>query len=526
MRSHPVTRCSACPICSRSHRPRPSAWCATTGICDAATIFANGSPSAPGADRPAIRSLTGVTEPRSVLVEREEPDDPQQPHNGRLRLPDWKDRLRHSRRAYVASACLLAIAFVVLSIALGHHRREDPKMIGGDEPAHIDYALDLRNGHVPAWGDRLNQTTLRVVSCANEQTPASCRAGYRNPEAAGADGYSYEAQQPPLGYIPYALVATPARSPQQALVDLRRGGMIWTAAAGVVLLAFGLVEGLSLAALSVVLAVSLLSPEFFEWTATVTNDSAGAFAGGLGLLAVALSRRWKVPATLSTGVVVGIVLGLLKGLFIVVPAALAIEAIVMARPWRRAPDRLRNCWQSGACAFGMLAGTVVAYGGFVMLQDERSTVSPHVVLRALLGFAAINHVHLHTIIGSFSSLTTVFVPLFLPDSSSTVLYNIWNLAMMGTVLGAIVIRRQGDDPDPSRALGLGILGAIVALAVLWPLWWFLQGYDQITVARYVIPLCPLIGLVVVRATSTRVMAVIGLGLPLAAAAAQLGGLGY
>lgn len=464
-----------------------------------------------------------------MLVEREESstlDQPDSDGSARRLVPDWRDRLRQSRRGYVASACVLTVVFVTLSIALGHHRRADPKMIGGDEPAHIDYALDLRQGHIPSWGDRLNQTTLRVVACANQQTPASCRAGHRNPQVAGADGFSYEAQQPPLGYVPYALVATPSSNPHQALVDLRRGGMIWTAATGLVLLGLGMVEGLSLGALSVVLAVALMCPETFEWTATVTNDSAGAFAGGLGLLAVAVSRRWRWPAASSAGLATGVVIGLLKGVFVMVPLALAIQALVMSMPRTGGLSRFRSWLRTGACAFGMVGGTLVAYGGFVLLQNERSTVPPATVLRALLGFAPATHLHFHAIIASFTSFTALFEPFFLPQSASTALYNIWNLAILGTVVGAIVMRRGGEHAEQSRSLGVGILAATVALSVLWPLWWFWQGYDQVAVTRYGIPLLPLIGLLVVRATSTKAMWTIGLGLPIAAAVAQFAGVGY
>lgn len=462
-----------------------------------------------------------ATEPRDANIPGGAPI-----HRRSGRLDQWHDRLRDSRGAYVAAACLLTIAFVVLSVALGHHRRHDPRIILGDEPAHIDYALELRGGHVPAWGDRLNQTTLRVVACANQHTPGACRAAHRNPADAGASGFSYEAQQPPLGYLPYALTASTTNGPREGLLDVRRGGIIWTAAAGAVLLAFVLIEGLSLGALAVILAVTLMCPQFFEWAATVTNDAAGAFAGGLGLLAVALARRWRQPVAFSLGLATGLVLGLTKGLFVVVPAALVLQSLFLAAPWKRAAEGVRSFWKSGACALGMLAGTGAAYIGFVVVQDARSTTSPHTVLQTLLGYATTHHVHLQSIVGSFVGLTTVFEPLFVPDSASTALYSVWDLAVMGAVVGAIAIRRSGDDAEGSRALGLGILLAAVGLVVLWVAWWALQGYRQGTPARYAIPFCPLIGLLLVRSTSTKAMWTIGLLLPLAAAASQFGVQGY
>ena len=396
----------------------------------------------------------------------------------------------------------------------------------GDEPAHIDYALDLRLGHVPAWQDQLNQTTLRIVSCAEGQTPSSCRAGDRNPADAGAGGYSYEAQQPPLGYVPYALVATPSRSPQKALLNIRRGGMIWTAAAGVVLLAFALLEGLSLSALSVLLAVTLMCPQFFEWAATVTNDSAGAFAGGLALLAVTMSRRWGRPAALSLGIASGLVLGSLKGLYLAVPAALALQAFFATESWKKTPNRVFDYWRNNACVLGMLAGSVAANLGYVFIEEKRSTLSSGVVFRALLGGMSSNHVHLHTLLRSFVGLTTVFIPTFVPSGVSADLYYLWNLVLMGTVAGALVVRRGGEDARQSRALALGILGGAIGLATLWWILWAAQGYDASAPARYAIPLCPLIGLLVVKSTSTRVMWAIGLGLPFAAALSQFAVVGY
>ena len=169
-----------------------------------------------------------------------------------------------------------------MSLAAGNHQRHPPGFDVLDEAAHYDYVLDLTHGHVPGSGDRLSQSTMRMVSCLGDfgLTPRGCSVKERNPASFPAGGYSYEAvAQPPLGYLPYLLTAQPNDSPQAAHVAARWGGFVWSVVAAGLLVWVGWLSDLSLLELGAVLSICLLSPVEVHAAATVTNDSAGVVAG-------------------------------------------------------------------------------------------------------------------------------------------------------------------------------------------------------------------------------------------------------
>ena len=83
--------------------------------------------------------------------------------------------------------------------------------------------------------------------------PARCGSRPAPPSLDPAAGYDYEAQQPPLGYLPYVLTANPQASPDAAIADARRGGIIWIGVSAVLLLVLGVVEDFSLLALGAAL---------------------------------------------------------------------------------------------------------------------------------------------------------------------------------------------------------------------------------------------------------------------------------
>jgi hypothetical protein len=421
-------------------------------------------------------------------------------------------------RRWILAALALSVAAVALSVALGTHRRHDLKLDVSDEGAHYAYVVALRAGHIPVWGDRISVADRRFVDCVNlYPLPAKCGAPVPAADRYPAGGYDYEAQQPPLGYLPYLLTANPGAPPATALADARRGGVIWVGLTGLLLFAFGWVAGLDLLALAAVLATTLLAPAFTYAAATVNNDAAAGAAGALALLGWALARR-RPGWGLAIGLTAGVAIGLTKGIFVAAPFALVVAGLVTE--WRALGSR-SGAWAAlrrQLCPVAMLVASLVAYGAFVLVQDLRATTRPSVVLNALLGFSHAATLQPAAVGTGVTSLLTVFQP-YVPSAPVNV---VWGLAAFGSLVGMWTLRSAGPAMARARPMAAGVFAGIAALALGWPLLLFVQGHFNFgATTRYGIVLLPLIGYALVLGCRRWGLVAVGLALPLACAALQL-----
>ncbi len=418
-----------------------------------------------------------------------------------------------------AVAIALTLATVSLSVALGGHRRHDPTLGVYDEAAHYAYVVALRSGHIPAWGDTLSRADRELVDCLAVIPPPPVPCG-ATPLAASdyaAKGYSYEAQQPPLGYLPFVLTANPRAAPQAALAAARRGGIVWVAISGVLLLVFAVLDGLSLLALAALLGTCLLDPVFTYAAGTVNNDAAGVAAGAVALLAWTLSKRhprWG----LGCGLVAGVLIGLTKGLFVVVPFALVVAAVVSEHRVVSSPSGAWMALKRNVCVVAMFSAACLSYIGWALFQDHRAIVPSSTVLHAVLGSTHVATLQLSTIGSGVMQLFGLFQPYYPLDTINVV----WSLAVFGVIFGAWCLPLAGPQALSVRGLSAGILAAILALAVGWPLLVYLQGhYNFAANSRYAIPILPLAGYVVVKGCRRFGVIAIGLVLPLSCAILQL-----
>jgi hypothetical protein len=418
-----------------------------------------------------------------------------------------------------AVAFAITLAAVSLSVALGGHRRHDPALDVFDEGAHYAYVVALRSGHIPAWGDTLSRGDREFIDCLSEIPPPPVPCG-ATPVAASeyaAKGYDYEAQQPPLGYLPFVLTANPQAPPQAALAAARHGGIVWVGISGFLLLVFAVLDELSLLALAALLGTCLLNPVFTYAAGTVNNDAAGVAAGVVALLAWTLSKshpRWG----LGCGLVSGILIGLTKGLFVVVPFALVVAAVVSEYP---VVSSLAGAWialKRNVCVVTMFGAACLSYIGWTLFQNGRATVPSSTVLHAVLGFTHVATLQLGTIGSGVMHLFNLFQPYYPLDAINVV----WSIAVFGVILGTLFLPLAGPDALLVRGLSVGILAAILALAVGWPLLVYLQGhYNFAADARYAIPILPLAGYVVVKGCRRFGIIAIGLVLPVSCAILQL-----
>lgn len=416
---------------------------------------------------------------------------------------------RGAHRWWLLWSCLIAIAVLIGLLVSGNQLRHQQSFSILDEAAHYDYVLDLSHGHIPRSGDHLSQATMRAVSClgAYGLPPHGCRVTTRKPATFPAAGYSYEAvDQPPLGYLPYLLVVRPNDSPRPALVSARWGGFIWSVVAAAALVSAGWLAALSLLELCAILSISLLSPVAVQVSATVTNDSSAVAAGAFVLVTYLVARRRDRPL-LVVGLLVGVIAGLMKGLFVVAPFTLLVGVVLADIAARRKPDRAAIVSRYG-CVLAMTVGAIVGYGAWLLLVDAREVVSTSVVLHALQGFSTTGHVLPSTILtGVESELSGLIASVPAP------LYWIWNLSVYGSLAGMVLL--QGPVGRPQlRAMAAAVFVGMLALAVAFPVLNFVEGHYNFAVpTRYALPLLPIIGYVLARALRGRGLLLIGAILP-------------
>lgn len=410
----------------------------------------------------------------------------------------------------VAVATLLMILSVVLGARQWHHSTFDPL----DEQAHLDYAVYLSQGHIPRWGDLYQPETVRMLDCLGiaRTAPAPCLTN-TNPRVFPPAGYSYEAQQPPLGYLAYLPFLQSHAPPAQALSAARRGGWLWMGIAVALLLAMAWVADMTLLQTTTVLALCELNPSAIRAAATVTNDSAALAAGALAIVVLQVARRRRSTLVIPA-LVAGVVIGLLKSLFCVVPLAIVVGGLLAELPVRR-DFTWRGLWRRRGCEVSMLAGAVVATAAFSVVQELRAATPPRVVLDALLGGRITAHPRWATLEGSVLNAFSVF------QSPSRPLYTMWNLLVFGAVAG-LAFNHSSSKRRALPALAGGTLAALVALGLGFSLLDYFQGHFNFVIqARYVIAIVPLLAYLLARSLRPSGLVLVGVVVPALAVTSTL-----
>jgi hypothetical protein len=332
------------------------------------------------------------------------------------------------------------------------------------------------------------------------------------------DGYSYEAQQPPLAYVPYALTAEPSAAPATALAAARRGGIIWTAITAALLVALGLVTELTLLELAALLCICLLSPVAVHAWATVTNDSAGVAAGAIAVLLVARATRTKRPM-IWTGLIGGLIIGLLKPTFLTAPAALLLGGLLaeVASSRRAGRRNLAELWRRHGCALMIVIGVGVSGAAWAKFQAWRAVVPSSVVLRALLGGQISATFPWHTVYRGIKKQFSLWLPYRV-----ALLYAVCNFVLYLAVAGTVISWSRRRLTAPVRWTALSVLIGLITLPFVSKLTLYSEGhYNFVTPARYALPMLPVMAMVLVRSLPRQILAVVGVGLPLVAVAGQL-----
>ena len=396
------------------------------------------------------------------------------------------------KAVWLVIAVLLAGLAASVAVSLGSRLYHQPTFDRIDEPAHYDYVVHLAGGSIPRWGDLYSGQTVGLLDCLGQgrAAPEPC-THITDPRAYGPDGYSYEAQQPPLAYLTYVPFLRPHESPAAALNSARRGGVVWLVVAAGLAILMAWLSDMTISQLALVLGVCLLNPQSVKAAATVTNDSAAIVAGLACIVTVQLARRrqstFVVPA-----LIVGVIVGLMKALFCVVPFALLLGGLLMERPRLRGLD-IKGLWRRRGCELSLLVGAAGATVGFDAFQHMRATTPSKAVVHAMLWWSVTKGLKWSTV---ENSIANVFSPL--QGNPSTPLYQLWNFLLFGSVLGW-VLNRSAQRSKAIVSLATSTVLCILLLGVGSTMLLYWQGrYTFPTAPRFVLALIPLLAYIAAK----------------------------
>lgn len=418
---------------------------------------------------------------------------------------------------------VILISFFVIQ----QHQAYNPHFDVFDEGAHFDYVDKLKSGQVPSWDSTYSQTTMLIADCLGSifAKGQSCEAMVRTPENFPPKGFSYQAQQPPLGYLQYlAVPSTSNLSPLEKLNKTRDYGLV------VVLILYGLLFNflyrafrLNFFGVSVLALLILLNPIQIHALSTVTNDGTSVLGGLLIILVVANLFNQVRISKLSLAVI-GISIGLMKGLLLVLPFSFLSSALLLkhVRSDKRdtSPQNtifLLNLRRSMLVIlqFGMLSNI-----SFLIYQGMRSTISSEEVFSALLGFSQpVTVFQFDTLLQSFVNVFTSFSGNWFGRPFENNIFALIGLIVTG-ILGFALLREKSltrpidknlKNPIPeydyaflAKLLGYSYLIASTSIAIAWPVIWFVNGnYDFPAPQRYNLVTLPLLATSIVLAFKSK-----------------------
>ncbi len=431
-------------------------------------------------------------------------------------------RVRPSRwRPFLVAALLGLLLTGLPQLLIDHEAALSPL----DEGAHVDYAITLAGGHPPSWDSRYKQETLRIIDCAGTAfAPATdCSEHQRNALDYPPQGYSYEAQHTPLGYLPAAatwrLLDLPDRPPTAQLAALRLSNLAWI---GLFILVFSIVVSRvtrSGRAAAGIAAVAFANPTAAASWSYLTNDAGAPLAGALAvLITVAFvsaerggtRRRWRWLALLA--IASGAALGLTKATFVVAPLALLVAWLLSRGSVERAlaspVSRLLGL------QLASMGAAVVAYQ---LLLNLVSDTSSSTVLYAVLSISLADSFPWATTAHSVANGVQVFASRSVPDPLAY-LTGALSLMVLGAAAGA-----GGKVRGLSMRAGhllVGVAVAAVTMGLAWPtINYAMGGFDFQSQYRYLTPLIPVAAVATAPLFARRPRASVGFAVVMATALA-------
>ena len=383
-----------------------------------------------------------------------------------------------------------------------------------DEIAHIDYAERLAAGGLTTWDDVYSQRTLGIGECVdtNSQDPNCITSITRDPAARWPDGHSYEAQQGPLGYLPYAtafafVIDANADHFSQIRQLRAANAVLWLILGALWAFLLAMITARWWAALAATV-VFALNPLLFDAFTYVNNDAASAVVGTAGVLW--LIWLLKHPQRLSPALVflisaaLGIVIALTKVTALIVVVTLVIGVLITRKRW--GVNTPRTWWW----AAGLITVTaLIIEVAYLLILESRSTLTSHAAFdlmlpRGPLDLPASALIRLRDIsemvVGSGARTDQVLREAGMQTASAWLL--IFAIAAAASFLIALGLPRVRYSRLPQlqpSGLGYGVLAAALLVVVLMPALWEINGgyLTYVSIGRYLTPLIAVATLVTI-----------------------------
>ena len=399
------------------------------------------------------------------------------------------------RRAVFGWSALLALFLILAQMSTFSLPRP---VAGFDEVAHLDYAIQLGKGNLPTWDTVYSDELRRIGYCAGTLwTPSNdCSEQVGSLDSIFPSNHSYEAQHPPIGYLPaamaWAMGVERVDDPVSQLALMRASNLFWAFAfiLLVALLVSLLTRHLWVALAAVVFTAT--NPQLVGSLSYLTNDAAAPAIGCLLAISAVVAYRTKAPVRLMSPVVILVVsVGLLSGLtkltFAVVPLSFLIFAVLARR---------RNLAVLSATQIIALVGVNLAYSSILA---ARSRLSASEVWAELLGFSAGMPFTPLEVVNSAAGTVGIFLDedlIWGPVRPTPTAYLALGLVSGAFFVLSLVRDRGTESLVPDQALiGRATVVAAIVSAVGWTLYMYsLGGYVWEFPPRYLIPLVPVMGI--------------------------------
>ena len=393
----------------------------------------------------------------------------------------------------IAGGALASVILLLQVIPYGLSRSLTPI----DEIGHIDYAIAMSVGHWPRWGDTYAQQTLLIADCVGSGfgPSGSCHPHERQAEDYFPEGWSYEAQQPPLGYVAHGVVAR-ATGLSEPLIQLSwlRATSLFLGVFG--LLAIGALAGAVAPTARVAFAAATsaaLMPTVVNASQFVTNDAALLIAGSLAVvpgLVVIMRPQTTGRVVYPLAVACGIAVPLIKTVASVTIVAMLLWAALLAVPWgtKRVTMSRRALYTTGV-QLAVAGGTTLA---FVITQQALGSMPSRVVMDAVLGRGDGGFPWTPLAIGVRDALSMALYP-YEPVTE----FRVAPVALLiGGLLVALLVLSSIPGPESLRRLDpvpVAIVGAVVVTMAVWTFgMYFWGGFGLSLPLRFLIPLVPLV----------------------------------
>ena len=399
--------------------------------------------------------------------------------------------LLQQRRSTLLTALFLVVGTLILVTSVVVRF---PDLSTYDESAHLDYVWRAERHEVPRMGEFIGPEVVGASLCRGVVAvrPPDCRgSGYQPPSRIGADGYQYEAQQPPMYYfVTGALRRLVVFGPSDDFVlTARLTGVVWLLS-GLVVLWLALARlRVRPAGAATILAIALLSPTVVYHSATVSNDAAVLLLGALTIHFLLAARRAVTGGGLLGWSLLGAVAVWTKPQVLVAIATMALVALLIRRrpSWRPVRDDL---WLLPVAVSGM------AYLAWGALVNARAIVDPAVVTHALLSFKEVSQFPGEDLIAQLVGLVIAYSG---PTPLRTSFVGAFGMLMVYTVVAADLraVLNAARSSVVALAGWLSLIAVVVAGPVYTAVFFFEWSVGGGPSPRYALVLLPgmLLGLV-------------------------------